>query len=98
MAHREQTKRYKRIVSHATGECFDQRAQMVIERLAVYQSQELEKGELPVELFYSGKVSLSLTPELHEQAAAAAKASSRSLNRWLVDVIHHSIENPIERL
>ncbi|UOG91526.1 MAG: toxin-antitoxin system HicB family antitoxin [Candidatus Thiothrix sulfatifontis] len=94
----EETKRSKRIARAMSGEHYDHRAQLAVERLAVYHSRELDRGELPVALYYSGKVSLCLTPELHAQAAAAAKASSRSLNGWLVEIIKRGVENPIEKL
>ncbi len=94
----EETKRSKRIARAMSGEHYDHSAQLAVERLAVYHSRELERGALPVALYYSGKVSLCLTPELHAQASAAAKASCRSLNGWMIEIIKRGIESPIEKL
>jgi predicted HicB family RNase H-like nuclease len=38
----------------------------------------------------SGRLNLRLSQELYDKAATMAKASGKSLNAWIVDVIRHT--------
>jgi predicted HicB family RNase H-like nuclease len=38
----------------------------------------------------SGRLNLRLSKELYDKAAAMAKASGKSLNAWIADVIRHT--------
>jgi len=40
---------------------------------------------------FSGKLSLRLEPELHQQAFIAAKKEKKSLNSWIVDSLLHRL-------
>ncbi len=40
---------------------------------------------------FSGKLSLRLDPEIHQQAYVAAKKEKKSLNSWIIDSLIHRL-------
>lgn len=59
--------------------------------LAVYIEMCREKNIEPFKAF-SGKFNVRLDPGLHEAAATAAAAESKSLNDWVSDAIRQAAE------
>lgn len=51
-----------------------------------------ERGEEP-EKPYSGKFSIRIDPDLHRKIAIQAKATRKSLNRWISDALKAATTN-----
>ena len=49
-----------------------------------------EKGQEPNRPF-SGRVSLRMSPEIHQAASIAAHTEGKSLNAWLTDTIERAV-------
>ena len=52
-----------------------------------------ESGRAP-ERPFSGRVLVRMPPELHRQAARAARTAGVSMNRWIVDTLAGALANP----
>jgi predicted HicB family RNase H-like nuclease len=57
--------------------------------LKVFLDMCAEEGVSPCRKT-SGRLNLRLSQELYDKAATMAKASGKSLNAWIVDVIRHT--------
>jgi len=57
--------------------------------LKVFLDMCAEEGVSPYRKT-SGRLNLRLSQELHEKALTLAKASGKSLNAWIADVIRHT--------
>jgi predicted HicB family RNase H-like nuclease len=57
--------------------------------LKVFLDMCAEEGASPYRKT-SGRLNLRLSQELYDKAATMAKASGKSLNAWIVDVIRHT--------
>jgi predicted HicB family RNase H-like nuclease len=57
--------------------------------LKVFLDMCAEEGVSPYRKT-SGRLNLRLSPELYDKAATLAKASGKSVNAWIADVIRHT--------
>lgn len=87
----EQTKRFKRLQEAITGQPVEASVINEVMKQVTYHHEEFKNGELPVSMFYSGKISISMPPELHAAMAAKARSESKSMNRWVVDTIKNAL-------
>ena len=53
-----------------------------------------EKGQEPNRPF-SGRVSLRMSPEIHQAASTAAQTEGKSLNAWLTSAIEKAAKEPV---
>jgi predicted HicB family RNase H-like nuclease len=72
------------------GETYNEVEQAFRDSIDDYLAFCAERGEQPDHSF-SGKIPLSLPPELHRRAAACAEAEGLSLNQWVAKRIELAV-------